>query len=72
MFIKVVKKQNSKACKIFYQFMLAQNSRINGKVKQSNILSLGYDIQFLKIILEQTSKTFKKINYGIFIIQSEK
>ncbi len=48
MFIRVVKKQNSKAGKVFYQFMLAQNSRINGKVKQSNILSLGSDIQLLE------------------------
>ncbi|TQM41326.1 IS1634 family transposase [Flavobacterium branchiophilum] len=47
MFIRVVKKQNSKEGKVFYQFMLAQNSRINGKVKQSNILSLGSDIELL-------------------------
>jgi len=47
MFIRVVKKQNSEEGKVFYQFMLAQNSRINGKVKQSNILSLGSDIELL-------------------------
>jgi hypothetical protein len=47
MFIRVVKKQNSKAGKIFHQFMLAQNSRVKGKVKQSNILSLGSDIELL-------------------------
>jgi transposase len=49
MFIRVIKKQNSKEGKVFYQFMLAQNSRINGKVKQSNILSLGSDIELLNI-----------------------
>ena len=47
MFIKVIKKKNSKEGKIFYQFMLAQNSRFGKKVKQSNILSLGSDIELL-------------------------
>lgn len=47
MFIKVIKKKNAKEGKIFYQFMLAQNSRIGKKVKQSSILSLGSDIELL-------------------------
>lgn len=47
MFIRVIKKKNSKEGKVFCQFMLAQNSRIGGKVKQSNILSLGSDIELL-------------------------
>jgi hypothetical protein len=43
MFIKQVKKQRSKDSKVFFQYTLAQTSRINGKVKQSNILYLGSD-----------------------------
>ena len=72
MFIRVVKKQNSKAGKVFYQFMLAQNSRINGKVKQSNILSLGSDIQLLEnniraeVLEILKSKIFKSISKQIF------
>ena len=43
MFIRQVKKQRSKKSKIFYQYTLAQTSRVNGKVRQSNILYLGSD-----------------------------
>ena len=43
MFIRQVKKQRSKDSKIFYQYTLAQTSRINGKVKQNSILYLGSD-----------------------------
>jgi len=43
MFIRQVKKKNSKKGKIFYQYQLVQASRIDGKVKQSNILYLGSD-----------------------------
>jgi hypothetical protein len=43
MFIRQVKKQRSKDSKIFYQYTLAQTSRIEGKVKQRNILYLGSD-----------------------------
>jgi hypothetical protein len=43
MFIKQVKKQRSKDSKTFYQYTLAQTSRINQKVKQTNILYLGSD-----------------------------
>ena len=41
MFIRQVKKQRSKDSKIFYQYTLAQTSRVEGKVKQRNILYLG-------------------------------
>lgn len=43
MFIRQVKKQRSKDSKIFYQYTLAQTSRVEGKVKQRNILYLGSD-----------------------------
>lgn len=41
MFIREVKKKNSARGKTFYQYQLVQASRINGKVKQRNILYLG-------------------------------
>ncbi len=41
MFIRQVKKKNSKDGKIFFQYQLAQASRIDGKVKQQSILYLG-------------------------------
>jgi len=43
MFIRQIKKQRSKNSKVFFQYTLAQTSRINGKVRQSNILYLGSD-----------------------------
>lgn len=43
MFIKEVKKQRSRNSKSFYQYTLAQTSRINGKVKQRALLYLGSD-----------------------------
>lgn len=43
MFIRQIKKQRSKDSKVFCQYTLAQTSRINGKVKQTNILYLGSD-----------------------------
>jgi transposase len=43
MFIRQVKKQRSKSSKVFYQYTLAQTSRINGKVKQRTVLYLGSD-----------------------------
>ena len=43
MFIRVVKKQRSKDSKTFYQYTLAQASRVDGKVKQRAILYLGSD-----------------------------
>ena len=43
MFIRQVKKQRSKDSKVFYQYTLAQTSRIDGKVKQRSILYLGSD-----------------------------
>ena len=45
MFIRVVKKKNSKEGKIFCQYMLCQSSRINGKVVQQSIMSLGSEIE---------------------------
>lgn len=41
MFIRVIKKQRSKDSKIFFQYTLAQSSRVDGKVKQRSILYLG-------------------------------
>lgn len=41
MFIREVKKKNTANGKTFYQYQLVQASRINGKVKQHNILYLG-------------------------------
>lgn len=41
MFIRQVKKQNTKSGKTFFQYQLAQASRIEGKVKQQSILYLG-------------------------------
>ncbi len=43
MFIRRVKKQRSKDSKVFYQYTLAQTSRIDGKVKQRAILYMGSD-----------------------------
>ena len=43
MSIRQVRKQRSKNSKIFYQYTLAQTSRIDGKVKQRAILYLGSD-----------------------------
>ncbi len=41
MFIRQVKKKNSKTGKTFYQYQLVQASRIEGKVKQKSLLYLG-------------------------------
>jgi len=41
MFIRQVKKKNAKEGKVFYQYQLVQASRIDGKVKQNQILYLG-------------------------------
>jgi len=41
MFIRVVKKQRSKDSKVFFQYTLAQSTRVEGKVKQRAILYLG-------------------------------
>ncbi len=45
MFIRQVKKQNANKGKVFYQYQLVQASRIDGKVKQSQILYLGSDTE---------------------------
>ena len=68
MFIREVKKQRSKSSKIFYQYSLVQNSRIDGKVKQVTILYLGSDKllndkENRRIVLEiLKSKIFKQPN----------
>ena len=41
MFIRQVKKKNAKKGKVFYQYQLVQASRIDGKVRQNQILYLG-------------------------------
>lgn len=41
MFIKQIKKQNTKKGKAFYQYQLTQSSRVNGKVKHIALLYLG-------------------------------
>jgi len=41
MWIKQIKKQNSKTGKIFFQYQLTQSSRIQGKVKHIAVLYLG-------------------------------
>lgn len=43
MFIRQVKKKNAKQGKVFYQYQLVQASRIDGKVKQNQVLYLGSD-----------------------------
>jgi len=41
MFIKQIKKQNTKKGKAFYQYQLTQSSRVNGKAKHISLLYLG-------------------------------
>ncbi len=66
MFIRQVKKKNTKQGKIFYQYQLVQASRINGAVKQSQVLYLGsepelFDKQTRLEVLEQLqSRIFKQ------------
>ena len=43
MFIRQVKKQRSKTSKVFFQYTLAQTSRVDGRVKQRTVLYLGSD-----------------------------
>ncbi|TVQ42017.1 MAG: hypothetical protein EA362_13990 [Saprospirales bacterium] len=66
MFIKQVKKQRNPNSKIFYQYNLVQSERVDGKVKQRNILYLGSD-SILKdkdkrksVLLILKSKIFKQ------------
>lgn len=51
MFIRQVKKKNSKSGKTFFQYQLVQAARIDGKVKQQAILYLGSEP-----LLEDTEK----------------
>lgn len=43
MYIRKIKKKQSKNSKAFFQYSLAQTMRIDGKVKQNIILYLGSD-----------------------------
>lgn len=43
MFIRQIKKRNSAKGKVFFQYQLVQNNRIDGKVRQRIILYLGSD-----------------------------
>lgn len=54
MFIRQVKKKNTKSGKTFIQFQLCQASRVNGKVKQQSILYLGSP----KILLDQDNRKY--------------
>ena len=66
MFIRQVKKKNAKNGKTFYQYQLVQASRIDGKVKQRQVLYLGSDNELKdntirKEVLEQLqAKIFKQ------------
>jgi hypothetical protein len=66
MFIRQVKKKNSEQGKIFYQYQLVQASRINGKVKQTQVLYLGSDNELddkqirLEVLEQLQSKIFKQ------------
>jgi len=76
MFIRRVKKQRSKDSKLFYQYTLAQATRIEGKVKQRAILYLGSspllaDKTNRAIVLDiLKSKIFKQEN--LFPVQAPK
>ena len=68
MFIREIKKKNAAQGKIFYQFQLVQASRIDGKVKQRQILYLGSEPELIdkkvrKEVLEQLqAKIFEQPN----------
>lgn len=64
MFIKQVKKQRSKDSKVFYQYTLAQTARVEGKVKQTNILYLGSD----RLLQDKTNRSIvlEVLNSKIF------
>ena len=66
MFIREIKKKNTTKGKVFYQYQLVQASRINGKVKQNQILYLGSDKELhdkkvrLEVLEQLQSKIFKQ------------
>ncbi len=66
MFIRQVKKTNTKQGKVFYQYQLVQASRIDGKVKQNQVLYLGSDKALddkqirLDVLTQLQSKIFKQ------------
>ena len=66
MFIRQVKKTNAKQGKVFYQYQLVQASRIDGKVKQNQVLYLGSDKAMddkqvrVDVLMQLQSKIFKQ------------
>lgn len=70
MFVRQVKKQNSKDGKVFYQYSLVQSMRIDGKPRQRTIVYLGSDnemrdkdnramvLQALKSLIYQQKELF--------------
>ena len=66
MFIRQVKKQNAKQGKVFYQYQLVQAARVDGKVKQHQILYLGSDKELddkkirKEVLILLQSKIFKQ------------
>ncbi len=66
MFIRQVTKQNSKKGKTFYQYQLVQAARINGKVKQNQVLYLGSEVELnnnnirKEVLVLLQSKIFKQ------------
>lgn len=79
MFIRQVKKKNAKQGKLFYQYQLVQASRIDGKVKQTQILYLGSDKELddkqirFEVLEQLQSKIFKQnLLYDGYSIVSRK
>lgn len=66
MFIRQVKKKNAKQGKVFYQYQLVQASRIDGKVKQNQVLYLGSESELndkqirLEVLEQLQSKIYKQ------------
>ena len=83
MFIREVKKRNSKTGKTFTQYQLCQSSRIEGKVKQSSILYLGANAlledvdnrkmlaQLIKALISGQSLLFTQYPAGIVKLARE-
>jgi hypothetical protein len=60
MFIRQVKKQNTKQGKIFYQYQLVQASRIDGVVKQRQVLYLGSELELNDKQISSSSVRIRK------------
>lgn len=67
MFIRQTKKSNSKQGKVFFQYVLVQAQRLNGKSRQKNILYLGSQ-DFLKD-KDLRRKIAKSLEHKIYNIQ---